>query len=94
MWTLVDVQTNNGGLIAHVQWFSCQKMEQTIMASVCDVMRISHVRKGRELYKESMTEPWGCCYCHLGVPVQSIWGLLTSHRPSTSAVSVLFEEEA
>ena len=43
--------------------FPAKKMEQTIMTSLCDVMRISCARKGRELYKESTTEPQGCCYC-------------------------------
>ena len=58
------VQTNNGGP---------EKMEEMIMTSLCDIMRISHARKGREVYKESTTQPQGCCYCCLGVPVQSIW---------------------
>ena len=53
--------------------FPARKMEQPIMKSLCDIMRISHTRKGRELYKESMTKPKGCCYCWLGVLVQSIW---------------------
>ena len=53
--------------------FPTRKMKQMIMTSLCDVMRISHARKGRELYKESMTKPQGCCYCHLGVLVQSVW---------------------
>ena len=43
------------------------------MTLLCDVMRISHARQGREVYKERMTGRQGCCYCHLGVPVQSIW---------------------
>ena len=73
MWMLVHLQMNNGGLSGHAQWFSCQKMEQMIMMSLCDVMRISHARQGREVYNESMTQPQGCCYCCLGVPVQGIW---------------------
>ena len=64
------------------------------MMSLCDVMRISHARKGRELYKESMTEPQGCCYSCLGLPCTKHLDLLTSHRPSTLAVSVLLKEEA
>ena len=73
--------------------FPARKMEQMIITSLCDVMRISHARKGRELYKESMT--------NLRAVVTVIWvsgtrhlGSLTSHRPSTSAVLVLLEEEA
>ena len=53
--------------------FPTRKMEQMIMMSLCDVLRISHTVKGRELYKESTTKPWGCCYSHLGVLVQSVW---------------------
>ena len=49
--------------------YPARKMEQMIMTSLCDIMKISHARKGREIYKESMTEPGGCCYCHLGVLV-------------------------
>ena len=60
MWMPADVQMNNGSLNAHAQWFSHQKMEQMIMTSLCDIMRISCARKGRELYKESMTKPWDC----------------------------------
>ena len=74
MWTPAYLQMNKDGLSAHAQWFSHQKIEQTIMTSLCDVIRISHAREGREVYKESMTKPRGCCcYCHLGIPVQSIW---------------------
>ena len=73
MWTPVDAQTNNGSSNAHAQWFSTGKMEQMIMMSICDIMRISHAEKGRELFKENTTGPQGCCYCHLGVPGQSVW---------------------
>ena len=75
-----DAQTHHGSSNAHAQWFSHQKMEQMIMTSLCDVMRISHAKKGRELYKGSMTEPQGCCYCHLGVLVQA-FGLVS--KPQT-----------
>ena len=73
MWVLAHLQMNNGGASAHVQWFSHWKIEQTIIMSLCDVMQISHARKGREVYKESTTRPRGYCYCHLGIPVQEIW---------------------
>ena len=53
------------------------------MTSLCDVMRISHARQGREVYKESTTGPWGCCYCHLSVPVQSI------NKPQTLYLSCI-----
>ena len=39
--------------------FPTGKMEQMIMMSLCDVMRISHAKKGRELYNESTIEPQG-----------------------------------
>ena len=70
MWMLAHLQMNNGGLSVHAQWFSCQKIEQMNVTSLCDVMRISRARQGREVYKESMTGPRGSCYCHLGVSVQ------------------------
>ena len=66
--------------------FPAGKMEQTIMMSLCDIMRISHAKKGRELYKESTTKPQGSCYCHLGVPVQSIW---VSSKPQTLYLACL-----
>ena len=73
MWMPAYLQMNDGGSSAHAKWFSHQNMDQMIMMSLCDIMRISHARKGRELYKESMIKPQGCCYWHLGVLVQSIW---------------------
>ena len=39
--------------------FPARKMEQMIMTSVCDIMRISCARKRREIYKESTTKPQG-----------------------------------
>ena len=64
----------DAGIFADKQrWFECTcmmvfhwKMEQMIMTSHSDVMRISHARRGREVYKESTTRPQG-------VLVQSIW---------------------
>ena len=67
--------------------FPTGKMEQTIMTSLCDIMRISHAEKGRELYKESMTEPWGCCYCHLDVFWYKAFGLVS--KPQTLYLSCL-----
>ena len=86
-WTMaVQVCMHNG--------FTTGTMEQMIIMSLCDIMRFSHARKGRELYKESTTKPWGCCYCQSGCSGTKHLGSLTSHRPSTLAVLVLFEEEA
>ena len=39
--------------------FPAGKMEQMIMTSLYGIMRISHAKKGRELYKESTTKPGG-----------------------------------
>ena len=51
-WTmLVPMHMCNG--------FPARKMEQAIMTSLCDIMRISCAKKGRELYKESMIKPEG-----------------------------------
>ena len=60
----VPVHMHNG--------FPTGKMEQTIMMSLCDVMRISYATKGGNYEKESTTELGVDCYC-LGVLVQSIW---------------------
>ena len=74
-----DLDMDAGTFADEQGWFECTcvmvfplEMEQTIMTSLCDVMRISHARQGRKVYKESMTGPWGCCNCCLGVLVQSI----------------------
>ena len=68
--------------------FPAGRSEQTIMTSLCDITRISQAKKGVNYKKESMTKHWGCHSCCLGVPVLNNLGLLASHRPSTSAVSV------
>ena len=87
---LVDVQTNCGSSAVHAQWFPTLRLEQMIVTSLYDVMRISHATVGGNYKKESMTKPWvGCCCC---VFVWVFWhkclGLLTSHRPSPLAVLV------
>ena len=40
--------------------FPAGRMEQMIMTSLCDIIRISNAVKGRELQKESTTKPWDC----------------------------------
>ena len=67
--------------------FPAKILEQMILTSLYDVMRVSHATVGGNYKKESMTEPQGCYYCCLGVLTQE-FGSFTSHRPSTSAVSV------
>ena len=37
----VDVQMNHGSSPAHAQWFSHRKLEQMIMMSLYDIMRVS-----------------------------------------------------
>ena len=44
--------------------FPMEKVEQMIVMSLDDVTVISHALWGREVYKESTHEPWGC---HLGI---------------------------
>ena len=58
-----------------VPWHMCngfptERLEQMIMMSYNDITRISHATVGGNYKKESMTEPWGCYYCHLGVSKQ------------------------
>ena len=45
----MHLQMNHGGTNVHVQWFSTGEMEKTIMMSLCDIMRVSHAEKGKEL---------------------------------------------
>ena len=51
--------------------FPTGRVEQMIMTSLCDIMRISCAIKGGNYKKESTTQPQDCCYCHLGVSVQN-----------------------
>ena len=68
-WMLEDVQMNGSISDAHAQWFSHWK----IRADNCDIMKWCHKDLscywGRELQKESTTEPQGC---HLGLLILSI----------------------
>ena len=67
--------------------FSTERSEQTIVTSLYDVMRVSHAIVGVN-YKREHDQALGLlCYCHLGV-LTLAFGSLTSHRPSTLAVSV------
>ena len=45
----MHLQMNRGSTNVHAQWFSHWKMEQMIMTSLCDVIRVSHAVKGKEL---------------------------------------------
>ena len=81
MWMPADVQMNHGGFNAHVQWFSHQKNR----ADDHDITMWCHEHlscwKRGEIYKETMTEPWGCCYCCLGVFWYKSFGLVS--KPQT-----------
>ena len=70
-----DVQMNYGSSSAHVQWFSHWNIGEDDHDVIIWCHEVLLCYRGRELYKESVTEPWGfgCCYyCHLGV-LTSIW---------------------
>ena len=81
MWMPVDVQMNHGSSNVHAQWFSCQKKwsRQSWHHYVTSWDLLCW--KGRKLYKESMTEPQGCCYCCLGVFWYKVFGLVS--KPQT-----------
>ena len=67
--------------------FPTERSEQTFVMSLYDVTRVSHAIVGGN-YKREHDQALGLlCYCHLGVSTL-VFGSLTSHRPSTLAVSV------
>ena len=81
-----DMQTNHGSSNVHAQWFSHWK----IRADDHDVMRISCARDGGTI-KGEHDQTSGLSS---GYPGTIHLGLLTIHRPSTSAVSVPLEEKS
>ena len=50
--------------------FPTEILEQMIVTSLYDVMRVSHATVGGNYKRRAQPEPWGCCYCHLGVLTQ------------------------
>ena len=73
--------------------FPTERLEQTVSMSLYDITRVFHATEGGNYKKENTTEPLGLLlllYCHLGVLAQ-VFGSLTRHRPSTSAISVPLE---
>ena len=67
--------------------FPAERLEQMIMTSYNDVMRVSHAIVGGN-YKREHDQASGLLhYCHLGVSTLA-FGSLASHRPSTFAVLV------
>ena len=79
-----DVQMNYGISSAHVQWFSCGKVEQMIVMSLDDVTMIAHaIRGGKYIRRASLS--FGAVIWVSGTE----WlGLLLSHQPSTPAILV------
>ena len=80
-------------LLCMCSGFPTKMVEQIIMTSLNDVMRISCAIEGGNYKRESATEleEFGCCYyCCLGVSAQAL-GSLPSHRPSSLAVLVPLE---
>ena len=77
-------------LLCMCSGFPAKMVEQTIVMSLNDVMKISHAIEGGNYKRGSATKlkEFSCCYyCHLGVSAQAL-GSLPSHRPSTLAVLV------
>ena len=94
VWMQAGAQTKHGSSSVHMHsGFPTLLVEQTIVTSLNDVMRISHAIEGGKYKRGSATKlkEFSCCYyCHLGVSTQ-VLGSLQSHRPSTLAVSVPLE---
>ena len=70
--------------------FPAERLEQMIMMSLYDVMRVSHAIVGGNYKREHDRALQLLRYCCLGV-LTLVFGSLTSHRPSTLAVSVPLE---
>ena len=82
-WKLAGLQTNHGGSLHMHSGFPAKMVEQTMMTSLNDIMRISHVIEGGNYKRGSTTklEEFGCCYyCHLGVSAQ-VLGLYQATDP-------------
>ena len=69
-------------LLCMCSGFPAKMVEQTIVTSLNDIMRISHAIEGGNYKRGSTTEleEFGYCYyCHLGVLAQAL-GSLPSQR--------------
>ena len=84
-WMPANMQTNSGTSDVHAQWFPTGRSEQTIMMSFHDVMRISCAIEGRNYQASGLSS---------GSSDTKHSGLLTSHRPSTLAISVPLMEQS
>ena len=73
--------------------FPTVRLEQMIMMPLYDVMRISHAEKGGNYNRRGWLN-LGLLLLLSGCSGTKHLGLLASHRPSTSAVSVPLKEEA
>ena len=67
--------------------FTTEILEQMIVTSLYDVVRVSHATVGGNYKRRAQLSLRICYYCHLAVLTQS-FGSLASHRPSTLAVLV------
>ena len=104
VWTLHNIWDFRHGCRCMHKWtvafplhmhngFPSERWEQTIVTSLYDVTRVSHATVGGNYKRRAWPS--------LGAAVTVIWvfwhkhlGLLTSHRPSTSAFSVPLKWEA
>ena len=73
--------------------FPARKMEKTIMTSLCDVMSLSCCKREGTI-KRQHNQTSGLLLLSSGCLGTRHFGSLTSHRPSTLAVSVLLAEGA
>ena len=85
----VDAQTNCGQFCMH-SGFHTERLEQMIVTSLYDIMRVSHATVGGN-YKRRVQPSLGAVVTVIWVFQHKHLGLLTSHRPSTLAVSVPLE---
>ena len=94
MWMPADLQTNHSSSNAHVQWFSHQKNGQDDHDIIMGCHEDLSCCKREETIKGEHDQTLGLLLLSSGCSGAEHLGYLASHRPSTLAVSVLFEEEA
>ena len=90
MWMPADVQMNCSTSSVHMQCFPTGRSKQMILTSLNDVTRISHATLEGTI-KGEHTRTLGLLS---GFSDTECLGLLTSHRPSTWAISVPLVEQS
>ena len=101
VWTLCNIQGFQCGCQWMCRWtvtvllcmhngFPADRLEQMIMTSLYDIMRVSHAIVQGNYKREHDRASGLLCYCHLGVSTPA-FGPLTSYTPSTLAVLVPLE---